>query len=81
MSNYKVFEIELGNCTNYELVEKFNNQIWNPGWGTAKANYLDLVRKEFIKRDIDYSSVSDGENLLLNQKVKLINDVLFLDER
>ena len=34
-----------------QLIEKFNQQVGNQGWGNARAYYLEEIRKELLKRN------------------------------
>ncbi|MBS1666721.1 MAG: hypothetical protein JST58_05025 [Bacteroidetes bacterium] len=49
----QVWKSDLASLSNAKLVEKFNAQVGNRGWGTARSMYLDCLRKEIRKRNFD----------------------------
>jgi hypothetical protein len=49
----QVWISDLASLSNAKLVEKFNAQVGNRGWGTARSIYLDCLRKEIRKRNFD----------------------------
>ena len=54
-----------------ELVEAFNRQAGNPGWGGAHASYGSAIRVQLNKRNIDYSEVGDNTRMSYKNKVIL----------
>ncbi|WP_053971138.1 hypothetical protein [Mangrovimonas sp. ST2L15] len=57
--------------TDQEIIEKFNNQIGNHGWGSARANYLGAIRQQYEKRNIDFSEIGDDKGMFYSNKVEL----------
>jgi len=56
-----------------ELIELFNKEVDNQGWGTARASYLAAIHHEFIKRKFDYSEIGNEKELSFKHKVFLDN--------
>ncbi|RYE57675.1 MAG: methionine adenosyltransferase [Sphingobacteriales bacterium] len=54
-----------------ELVVLLNQQVGNPGWGTARSEYLYALRKAFLQSGYDCSSIMTETSLSLSQKVKI----------
>ena len=69
---YKRFKRRMGNYSDEELIQAFNNEVGNPGWTSARAAYLVAIRDEFKERGYDYSAVGNEEGLSFARKIKLI---------
>ncbi|PVW16267.1 hypothetical protein [Marixanthomonas spongiae] len=63
-----------------ELVEAFNGQVGNPGWGSARASYGAAIRAQLNQRNIDYSAIGDDRRLSYRNKVVLRGKKLVLAE-
>lgn len=65
--------------SNQDLVEIFNQQFRNRGWGSAKASFLQNLKNEFVKRGIDISSViNETGGFNLSSNVNLTNNKLLV---
>ena len=61
-----------------ELIDDFNRQVGNPGWVSARADYLSAMKEEFDNRHYDYSIIkSDDGGIFLRHKVKLVDNYNF----
>ena len=49
---FKEFTQRFDSLTDLELVDCFNQQVGNQGWGSAKASYLGALHKTFDKRGL-----------------------------
>ena len=56
-----------------ELIQAFNKQVGNTGWVSARGAYLAAIRKEFERRNFDYSQIGDEMSLSLRSKIRLEN--------
>lgn len=73
-SGKELFEEYMEQMDSYsdaELVEAFNRQVGNPGWGSARASYGSAIRAQLNKRNIDYSEVGDDKSISYKSKVIL----------
>lgn len=61
-----------------KLIERFNKEVGNTGWGTARSHYLEALRKELLKRNFYLEDVITDEGLALSKKVKLENNLIAL---
>ncbi|ETN94299.1 hypothetical protein [Zhouia amylolytica] len=60
-----------------EIVALFNREVGSTAWVSARGNYLGELRKEFIRRAIDFTIVSNySGGFNLNKKVRLVDKVL-----
>jgi len=57
---YNEFEAMFATLTDDEVVSKFNRQVGNKGWTSAKVLYLTAIRDEFDVRKFDYSEIGEG---------------------
>ena len=67
---YKEYQAKLGAVSDEELIQLFNNEVGNKGWGTARASFLAAVHKEFEKRGFDFSIIGDATNLSFKNKIE-----------
>ena len=74
------FRETMQNATHQELVNFFNKQVGNTGWGSARSYYLAALREEITKRDMDSSINIHVGGLSFNRNVKLINGKLEFDD-
>ncbi len=74
------FRETMQNATDQELVNFFNKQVGNTGWGSARSYYLAALREEITKRDMDSSLIIHAGGLRLSRKVKLSNGKLVFDD-
>jgi hypothetical protein len=61
-----------------EIIQKFNHEVGNGGWGTARASYLGALHEQLNIRKFDYSEIGDRGSCSLKRKVKFlsINQIL-----
>lgn len=55
----KKFESELAVLSDVALVTRFNREVGNRGWVSARAYFLEALRNQFANRGIDYSIVKN----------------------
>lgn len=67
---------KLSQLKDEQLIEKFNKQVGNKGWGHARANYLEALRKELLKRNFDCGNIITNDVMSLAKKIKLENNRL-----
>lgn len=59
---------DFSKMSNHQLVQRYNQELGNPGWTTSRANFLSDLSAELIKRQIDVSVISpDGKGLNLSK--------------
>jgi hypothetical protein len=59
---------DFSKMSNHQLVQRYNQELGNPGWTTSRANFLSDLSAEFNKRQIDVSVISpDGKGLNLSK--------------
>lgn len=74
--------LSLFSLTNDELIERFNNEIDNKGWVTARGYYLDCLKTEIRNRpfnsDIVFDVDTNGNVVAFNlrNKVALVDNKL-----
>lgn len=66
-----------------ELILSFNKEVGNKGWVSARAIFLDELKKEFIRREWDFSvlanesggfNLGDGNQVYLSDnRLKLVS--------
>ena len=59
------FEGKLQKMNDHELIDRFNQEVGNQGWGNARAAFLYALRNEFLSRDIDASKIMTPGMILL----------------
>lgn len=69
------------NKSDEQLIDSFNGQVGNAGWGTARMFYLSTLRKELENRNIDYSDVGDKEGISYAKRVKLVGKKIVIAEK
>jgi hypothetical protein len=75
------FKNEFRNTADFELIERFNNEVGKTVWVSARGFFLFELGKEFDRRNWDWSVIrneSGGFNLSEGNKVYLKNNKLFL---
>ena len=50
MSDFATFAAQLARTSNADLSSSLLSESTNPGWGTARANYLGALRAEVARR-------------------------------
>jgi len=65
--------------SNQDLVDIFNNEVGNPGWGSTRAKFLSELREEMLGRAINFSLVAQKDSLQLSKKIILMDDKIAFD--
>jgi hypothetical protein len=60
---FETFIKRFKNLTYEELIEFFNKEVGNTGWGTARASYLTAFHSEFINHNFDYFEIGNEKEL------------------
>lgn len=63
----------LAQYSDKNLVARFNKEVGNKGWGSARAELLAAIRQEFERRGLDYTEIGDEKTLSLRNPVILID--------
>ena len=66
------FQKKLKTYNDTELISRFNEEVGNKGWGTARSSFLSALHEEFNLRGFDYSAIGDTESLSFKDKITLI---------
>ena len=67
---------QLNKFSDEEIIENFNHEVGNGGWGTARASYLGALHEQLNIRKFDYSEIGDNGRLSFANKVKLIGKTI-----
>jgi len=59
-----------------KIIEIFNHEVGNGGWGTARASYLGALHEQLNIRKFDYSEIGDKGSYSLKRKVKLVGKTI-----
>ncbi len=65
------FEGKLQKMNDHELIDRFNQEVGNQGWGNARAAFLYALRNEFLSRDFDASKIIYEDGMSLKRKICL----------
>lgn len=65
------FEGKLQKMNDHELIDRFNQEVGNQGWGNARAAFLYALRNEFLSRDLDASKIIYEDGMSLKRKICL----------
>lgn len=66
------FESQLATLSDEQLVARFNREVGNRGWVSARVYFLEALRNQFENRGLDYSFVkNESGGFNLNAKVIL----------
>jgi hypothetical protein len=68
---FEEYRAQLSLMDEIELIMRFNKEVGNPGWGTARASFLAAIHKEFDRRGINYSNIGDSDGISLKHHVLL----------
>lgn len=68
---FEEFLERFGAISDDELIQIFNKEVGNSGWGTARASFLAAIHHEFGKRGFDYSEIGDSNALSFKNLVSL----------
>lgn len=75
---YNEFVERFKTYSNEEIIDCFNKEVGNSGWGTARASYLAAIQNEFGRRKFDYSDIGDKKSLSFKYEIYLEKDKIFL---
>lgn len=70
---FEEFLERFGLISDEELIQVFNKEVENNGWGTARAAYLSAIHNEFERRFFDYSEIGNIDSLSFNNQI-VLND-------
>jgi hypothetical protein len=59
-----------------EIIDAFNREVGNQGWGSIRAAYLSAIHKEFSRRNFDFSEIGNEQELSFKRKVELVGKQL-----
>ena len=59
---YEEYLERFSGYSDLELIEAFNGQVGNPGWGVARSGYLSALRSQLDARGINRDSITDTKN-------------------
>jgi hypothetical protein len=65
------FEATLQQMNDHELIDRFNQEVGNQGWGNARAAFLYALRNELLSRDFDASKIIYEDGMSLKRKICL----------
>lgn len=65
------FEATLQKMNDHELIDRFNQEVGNQGWGNARAAFLYALRNELLSRDFDASKIIYEDGMSLKRKICL----------
>jgi hypothetical protein len=70
---YEAWQSQLAAYTLEQLIEAFNREVGNNGWGTARADYLHALRHTFVHRGVDCSCFlsDDGRSMSFKHRLAL----------
>lgn len=74
--HFDEYSQKLSENSDLEQIEKFNLEVGNNGWGTARASYLAAIHQEFNKRGFDFSQIGNATELSFKNKIELIEKVI-----
>ena len=61
-----------------DIVNRWNREVGNGGWGTARGSYLAALHEQLNIRKFDYSQIGDKGSYSLKRKVKLIGKTIYV---
>ena len=76
--HFEEFSKIFSDLSDNEIIERFNLEIGNKGWVSARGAYLVALQQEFRRRDWDYSDIGDEKSLSLKNMVKLCDKKLII---
>lgn len=59
-----------------KLLESFNREVGNQGWGSHRGAYLAAIHMEFLRRNFDISEIGNERELSFKKKVELVGKKL-----
>lgn len=70
------FAKQLSQLSDTELIDRFNAEVGNRGWGNARMYFLHCLRAELNSRSFDSTCVVSDSGLQLRKQVRLVNGKL-----
>ncbi|WP_313504744.1 hypothetical protein [Kaistella carnis] len=74
------FTERFARASDKKLIEMFNKEVGITVWGNARAEYLHVMRNEFLRRDFDSSLIISEQTFCLAKKIKVENAKLVFTE-
>lgn len=68
---YKKYHKRFRDCSLQQLIDAFNSEVDNGGWGSGRACYLSALRDELSHRPVDISVICEDQGLRLSRRVRL----------
>lgn len=62
------------------LIQVYNKEVGNLGWGNSRAEFLEALHSELIQRDFDTSLIVTNNEMSLKRKVKLFENKIIFDD-
>jgi hypothetical protein len=70
-ARYEAWRASFGKASVRTLVEVLNREVGNPGWGTARADYLHALHLALLECGYDCSSVVSTESGSMSLRSRL----------
>ena len=77
--NKNEFADKFADATIEELIDTFNRQVGNLGWGSTRAQHDSALREEFLRRHLDCSSFITESSICFREPIKLAGDRIVQD--
>lgn len=68
---FEKFDKALSELSDEALIDRFNNEVGNQGWTSARSSFLAAIHNQFERRGIDFSLIGDDSRMSLDRKVVL----------
>lgn len=75
---FEDFSIKLSKLNDIKFISEFNKSVGIKAFGVGRQGYLQAIRKELDRRNIDYSNIGNSEMISYKNKVFLKNKKLYL---
>ncbi|KMQ70827.1 hypothetical protein [Chryseobacterium koreense] len=70
------FKAQLALKSDAELIETFNREVGNGGWGSARAEFLAALKQEFLNRSLCCSLIINGNSMSLSRRITMDGGVI-----
>lgn len=67
------FAANLAALSDHALIDRFNAEVGNRGWGNARMYLTNCLAEEIARRDFDSSAIRVTDGLSFRQKCRLTN--------
>ena len=71
MSDKYGFEERFAKMPLDQLIDRFNSDVGNTAWGTARANFLAALQNEFLRRGVDCSCFISSGSMTMKYEIEL----------